>query len=210
MNLLSSLERDLFSLIKECAEGFSTAHFHIIVLKFVFRHGPKQGECVRDKFWAKQTDCGGFDVHSQLHPQKRHKEEGKAESRHKPLQWKSVWECVGACHRRNEAQIHPCLCADYQDVNQEEWWSRKNFFSPPLLFSLSNNPGVKETTETPLKGDKPAHTTSEPCCVLPFSNTNVLPTCLTSCLRLLEEFGCVRVLDIRRGLSPGECWQPVT
>lgn len=117
-------------------------------------------EWMRDKSWEKQTDCGGFDVHLELGPQNRYEVEKKQYHRtNVSLQTTTVEQCVGLLVRvwyYNSQMVctHSFMCADYRDVNHWEWWSIKEVFS------------IQQTTDTPLKGNKTAPTTSKCCCIL--------------------------------------------
>lgn len=79
MFLNTILEDDLLSDDQWSKNMLNPSH-NILLLKcvlvcawFVHRRGPeREKECVRDKSWEKQTDCGGFDVRSELGPQTRY------------------------------------------------------------------------------------------------------------------------------------------
>lgn len=69
----------------------------------------------------------------------------------KPLQWDECACVFLAC-------AHSVMCAGYQVVDQEERWSRETRFL--------SHPQGGQTTDTHLKGNKTAPTTSKSCCIL--------------------------------------------
>lgn len=65
---------------------------------------------------------------------------------------------VGQCACVFLACAHSVMCAGYQVVDQEERWSREKRFL--------SHPQGGQTTDTHLKGNKTAPTTSKSCCIL--------------------------------------------